>query len=171
MYCHTKPAFQTRRKGQESMLNIMAVVIVVSIIFLYFFFVTQSQKIESSGMLSKQHKYNYGEIVLTNMYYIKHHSLQNTISEIIGRSQSFGDKAHDYEYMSLNSRVQPKVIVKQYLDKTLPDYNYYFFIEKENIRSFEINHPPKEDVDIMTHLIGIPLPNSKEIVLAYLYVW
>ncbi len=160
-----------RKKGQQSMLNIMAVVIVVSVIFLYFFYVTQSQKVESSNILSKQHKYRYAEIVLTNMYYIKQYGFQSTISEIIGQSQRFGDESHDYEYMSLNSKIQPKTLVKQYLDNSLSDYNYYFFIEREETRSFEISQPPPEDVNIMTHVINIPLPNSKEVVAAYLYVW
>lgn len=177
MHPHTYSAgiashFRRRpKKAQESMLNIMAVIIAVSVIFLYFFFVTQSNKIESSGILSKQHKYKYAEIVLTNMYYIKQYGFQDTISEIIGHSQQFGDSAHDYEYMSLNSIVQPRTIVKQYLDKTLSDYSYYFFIEKESIKSFEINQPPPEGSDIMTHVISIPMPDSKEMVLAYLYVW
>ncbi|MFH1127073.1 MAG: hypothetical protein ABIG84_07365 [archaeon] len=159
------------RKGQESMLNIMAIVIIVSVIFLYFFYVTQSQKVESSKIFADQQKYRYAEIVLMNMYYIKPAGSDDTITEVIGKSQQFGDKGRNYEYMAVSAKVNPKNVVKQYLDRTIADYNYYFFVEKEDIRSFEVNGPPPENIGIMAHAIVIPMPDSKENVVVYLYVW
>ena len=159
------------RKGQESMLNIMAVVMLVSVVFLYFFFVTQNQKIESSNMIAKQQKYKYAEIVLMNMYYVQPDGAHSTVAEIIGESQRFSDEDHDWVYFVQDSRVDAQAIVWQYLSQTLTDYNYYFFVERDSGRSFEINAEPPQDVDIMVHRCLVPMPDPVESAVAYLYIW
>ena len=158
-----------RRKGQESMLNIMAVIMLVSVVFLYFFFVTQNQKIESSKMIAKQQKYKYAEIALANMYYVD--GAHSTVAGVIGESQRFGDESSDWMYQAGGARVDAMDVVRQYLDRTLPDYNYYFFVERDGVKSFELNSVPSDDVDVMVHRVVVPIADSRENAIAYLYVW
>ncbi len=159
------------RKGQESTLNVMAVIIVMSVVFLYLFYITQGGKIESSKIFADQKKYKYAEIVLSDMYYVTPDGHRNTLSEIIGISEEFGNPSRGYEYASMYSFVQPKVILKQYFDRTLQDYHYYFFIENGGKKTQEINRLEDADSEIMSHVIAIPLPVSGHSVFAYLYVW
>jgi len=164
-------ARRVTHKGQESTLNIMAVVIVVSVVFLYVFYITESGKVGSSKIFADQKKYKYSEIVLSNIYYVTPDSSGNTLSEIIGISEEFGDPSRGYEYASMYSVVQPKVHLKQYFDRTLQDYHYYFFIENGGKKTLEINLLEDADSQIMSHMIEVPLPVSGHTVFAYLYVW
>ncbi len=158
-----------RRKGQESMMNIMAVIMLVSVVFLYFFFVTQNQKIESSKMIAKQQKYKYAEIALVNMYYVD--GAHSTVAGVIGESQRFSDESSDWMYQVGDVRVDAMAVVRQYLDRTLSDYNYYFFVDRDGVKSFELNRVPPDDVDVMVHRAVVPIPESVENAIAYLYVW
>ena len=150
-------------------MNIMAVIMLVSVVFLYFFFVTQNQKIESSKMIAKQQKYKYAEIVLMDMYYVD--GAHSTVAGIIGESQQYGDESSDWMYQVGDARVDAMAVVRQYLDLTLPDYNYYFFVERAGTKSFELNMVPPDDVDVMVHRLVVPIPGSVENAIAYLYVW
>lgn len=165
-----KPARITR-KGQESTLNIMAVMIVMSVVFLYVFYITEGGKVESSKIFADQKKYKYAEIVLSDMYYVTPDGHSNTLTEIIGISEEFGNPSRGYEYQSMYSFVQPKIILKQYFDITLQDYHYYFFIENGGKKTQEINSLEDADSQIMSHMISIPLPVSGHSVFAYLYIW
>ena len=158
-----------RSKGQESMMNIMAVIMLVSVVFLYFFFVTQNQKIESSKMIAKQQKYKYAEIALVNMYYVD--GAHCTVAGVIGESLRFSDEGHDWVYVVAGSEVDAMAVARQYLDRTLQDYNYYFFVERDGVRSFEVNGEPSEEVEVMVHSVIVPVPESVESAIAYLYVW
>lgn len=166
-----KKATLPARKGQESTLNIMAVMIVMSVVFLYVFYITEGGKIESSKIFADQKKYKYAEIVLSDLYYVTPDGHRDTLTEIIGMSEEFGNPSRGYEYQSMYSFVQPKVILKQYFDSTLQDYHYYFFIENSGKKTLEINSLEDADSQIMSHVIAIPLPVSGRSVFAYLYVW
>ncbi len=158
-----------RCKGQESMLNIMAVIMLVSVVFLYFFFVTQNQKIESSKMIAKQQKYKYAEIVLVNMYYVD--GAHGTVAGVIGESLGFSDEGHDWLYIARGSEVDAMAVASDYLERTLTDYSYYFFVERDGVRSFEVNGMPSDDVDVMVHRAVVPIADSRDSAIAYLWVW
>ena len=179
-----------KRKAQGELLNLLIIVIVLAALISFMFFIRTSQKQITKEATYQSYVYRYNENLLQNLYYTTMGESGYNLADVIAHGVQYGKYNESYQIDISNRTIFVFNITRDYFNKTMKDYNYYFYVDypgkvlmkdsveggkyprlnacNKEICNAEALPPANKEIIVYELLIPLPLRNETK---AYLAVW